>query len=62
MSGGRLNRINIAKQSKDYDPGGDCVRMLCSELQKVPDGFVHEPWKMIEAMMDECGVKIGPER
>lgn len=62
MTGGRLNRFNIVKQSKDYDFGGDYVRLWCPELSDVPDKFVHEPWKMTEALMEECGVKIGPGR
>lgn len=62
MTGGRLNRFNIVKQSKDYDFGGDYVRLWCPELEDVPDKYVHEPWKMSEALMEECGVKIGPGR
>jgi deoxyribodipyrimidine photo-lyase len=62
MTGGRLNRFNIVKQSKDYDFGGDYVRLWCPELTNVPDRYVHEPWKMSESLMDECGVKIGPGR
>ncbi len=62
MTGGRLNRFNIAKQGKDYDFGGDYVRLWCPELKDVPDQYVHEPWKMSEALMEECGVKIGPGR
>ena len=62
MTGGRLNRFNIAKQSRDYDFGGDYVRLWCPELANVPDGYVHEPWKMSEALMEECGVRVGPGR
>ena len=62
MTGGRLNRFNIVKQSKDYDFGGDYVRLWCPELTNVPDRFVHSPWQMSEAQMEECGVKIGPGR
>lgn len=62
MTGGRLNRFNIVKQSKDYDFGGEYVRLWCPELANVPDRYVHEPWKMSESLMEECGVKIGPGR
>lgn len=62
MTGGRLNRFNIVKQSKDYDLGGDYVRLWCPELENVPDKFVHEPWKMSDVLMEECGVKIGSGR
>merc|ERR1740129_421486 len=32
MTGGRVNRFNIVKQSKDYDKEGDYVRHWCPEL------------------------------
>ena len=62
MTGGRLNRFNVVKQGRDYDLGGDYVRLWCPELKHVPDKYVHEPWKMSEALMAECGVTIGHGR
>eukprot|EP01082_Thalassiosira_pseudonana_P016439 g14700.t1 g14700 contig90:207447-209825(-) len=62
MTGGRLNRFNIVKQSKDYDFGGEYVRLWCPELKNVPDKYVHSPWEMSDEMMEECGVKIGHGR
>eukprot|EP00970_Alexandrium_tamarense_P000712 scaffold85_cov145-Alexandrium_tamarense.AAC.16 len=59
MTGGRLNRFNIVKQSKDYDFGGEYVRLWCPELKNVPDKHIHSPWEMSGEMMEECGVKIG---
>ncbi|KAH8064885.1 DNA photolyase [Aureococcus anophagefferens] len=41
LSGGRVNRFNILKQSKDYDPKGDYVKLWIPELAKgfkFPDG------------------------
>ena len=58
-TGGRLNRFNIVKQSKTYDRNGEYVRIWCPELCGVPDEFVHEPWRMSEAVMSECGVTLG---
>eukprot|EP00546_Thalassionema_frauenfeldii_P002476 CAMPEP_0178935750 /NCGR_PEP_ID=MMETSP0786-20121207/24732_1 /TAXON_ID=186022 /ORGANISM="Thalassionema frauenfeldii, Strain CCMP 1798" /LENGTH=439 /DNA_ID=CAMNT_0020613959 /DNA_START=159 /DNA_END=1478 /DNA_ORIENTATION=+ len=46
MTGGRLNRFNIVKQSKDYDQHGDYVRHWLPELKNLPIEFVHEPWKI----------------
>jgi len=62
MTGGRMNRFNVVKQSKDYDMGGDYVRLWCPELKNVPDKFVHEPWKMSDILMEECECKVGPGR
>lgn len=61
MTGGRLNRFNIAKQSKDYDQHGDYVRRWIPELKNVPNEFVHEPWKMTSFQQTECNVRLGVE-
>jgi len=59
MTGGRVNRFNIVKQSKDYDPNGDYVRLWLPELKDVPNEFIHEPWKMTPFHQMEYEVKIG---
>ena len=59
MTGGRLNRFNIVKQSKDYDQHGDYVRHWCPELKNVPKAFVHEPWKMTQFQQMEYGCQLG---
>jgi deoxyribodipyrimidine photo-lyase len=59
MTGGRLNRFNIIKQSKDYDANGDYVRTWLPELAKVPNEFVHEPWKMTQFQQLEYGCTLG---
>jgi deoxyribodipyrimidine photo-lyase len=46
MTGGRLNRFNIVKQSKDYD-------------QNVPTQYIHEPWKMNDLHQIEYNVRLG---
>eukprot|EP00555_Chaetoceros_dichaeta_P007516 CAMPEP_0198274480 /NCGR_PEP_ID=MMETSP1447-20131203/60632_1 /TAXON_ID=420782 /ORGANISM="Chaetoceros dichaeta, Strain CCMP1751" /LENGTH=140 /DNA_ID=CAMNT_0043968675 /DNA_START=1 /DNA_END=423 /DNA_ORIENTATION=- len=59
MTGGRLNRFNIVKQSKDYDQQGDYVRYWCPELKDVPTNFVHEPWKMTQFQQAENNCNLG---
>ena len=59
MTGGRLNRFNIVKQSKDYDQHGEYVRYWLPELKNVPKEFVHEPWKMTQFQQMEYGCKLG---
>lgn len=59
VMGGRLNRFNIVKQSKDYDFDGDYVRHWLPELKKVPSSLIHEPWKMSVQEQDMYGVKLG---
>lgn len=46
LTGGRVNRFNILKQSKDYDARGDYVRHWIPELAKVPAPLCFEPWKL----------------
>jgi len=59
MTGGRLNRFNIIKQSKDYDQHGDYVRHWLPELKDVPTQFVHEPWKMNQFQQMEYNCNLG---
>lgn len=59
MTGGRLNRFNIVKQSKDYDQHGDYVRLWLPELKDVPNEFVHEPWKMTQFQQKQFNVNLG---
>ena len=59
LTGGRVNRFNIVKQSKDYDADGEYVRHWLPELKDVPTQFVHEPWKLSLADQERFGVRIG---
>jgi deoxyribodipyrimidine photo-lyase len=59
MTGGRLNKFNIVKQSKDYDQHGEYVRLWLPELKNVPTEFIHEPWKMTQFQQIEYGVRLG---
>jgi deoxyribodipyrimidine photo-lyase len=59
MTGGRLNRFNIVKQSKDYDQHGDYVRFWLPELKDVPTQFVHEPWKMNQFQQSQYNCRLG---
>jgi deoxyribodipyrimidine photo-lyase len=59
MTGGRLNRFNIVKQSKDYDCHGEYVRLWLPELKDVPNEFVHTPWKMTQFQQMEYNVRLG---
>merc|ERR1712157_158760 len=58
-TGGRENRFNIVKQSKDYDKEGEYVRHWIPELKDVPTNLVHEPWKMSKEQQDQFGCRLG---
>jgi deoxyribodipyrimidine photo-lyase len=59
LTGGRLNRFNMEKQSKDYDPKGEYIKLWVPELAGmcVPDIF--SPWKVPYAILNEHGVTLG---
>jgi deoxyribodipyrimidine photo-lyase len=59
VTGGRINRFNIVKQSKDYDPDGAYVRHWLPELENVPANKVHEPWLLSRDEQQRCGLTIG---
>ena len=44
---------NVTKQGKDQDPKGFFIRKYVPELRNVPDQYIHEPWKMSEALKDK---------
>ncbi len=44
---------NVTKQGKDQDPKGIFIRKYVPELRNVPDQYIHEPWKMSEALKDK---------
>lgn len=59
LTGGRVNRFNITKQSKDYDEKGDYIRHWIPELKNVPASRIHEPWLMSKEEQERYGVRIG---
>jgi len=59
LTGGRINKFNIVKQSRDYDPQGEYIRTWVPELREVPLQFLFEPWKMSKSMQEAAGCVIG---
>lgn len=62
VTGGRVNRFNILKQSKDYDEKGDYCRLWCPELANVPPPKVHSPWQLSQSEQDSYGVAVLADR
>lgn len=48
LTGGRINRFNIVKQSNDYDPSGEYIKHWIPELKHVPVPLLFEPWSLSE--------------
>lgn len=61
LTGGRVNKFNILKQSKDYDADGRYARAWLPELAEVPKEYVHEPARMPLALQEQLGVIVGED-
>ena len=48
-------------QGKKHDPQGAYVRRWVPELARVPDRFIHEPWKMKPDVQRKSGCVIGQD-
>lgn len=59
MTGGRVNKFNVVKQGKDYDPKGEYVKLWCPELKDVPGDKIMEPWRMSSEEMKGSGCRVG---
>jgi deoxyribodipyrimidine photo-lyase len=53
--------FNPTSQGSKFDPQGAYVRQYVPELARVPDRFIHEPWKMSAAQQEEAGLQPGSD-
>ena len=51
--------FNPARQQHRFDPSGAFVRRYVSELERVPDDHLAEPWKMPADVQERVGCRIG---
>eukprot|EP01026_Neomeris_dumetosa_P030046 TRINITY_DN2414_c0_g1_i14.p1 TRINITY_DN2414_c0_g1~~TRINITY_DN2414_c0_g1_i14.p1 ORF type:complete len:735 (-),score=48.41 TRINITY_DN2414_c0_g1_i14:262-2295(-) len=61
LTGGRVNKFNITKQSKDYDLNGAYIKHWIPELKNVPGPKIHEPWKLSRDELEQYGVQLGKD-
>jgi len=52
---------NPIKQALDHDPNGHFVRHWLPVLQRVPDAWLFEPWRMPTTVQQHCGVRVGQD-
>jgi deoxyribodipyrimidine photo-lyase len=50
---------NPARQMETHDPTGAYVRRYVPELERVPDEYLREPWRMPQDVQHEVGCVIG---
>jgi deoxyribodipyrimidine photo-lyase len=51
--------FNPTSQGRKFDAQGAYVRQYVPELARVPERFIHEPWKMSAAQQEEAGLQLG---
>ncbi len=51
--------FNPVNQSEKFDPEGKFIRRYVPELAKVPDKYIHAPWKIGRLEQEALGVVIG---
>jgi len=53
--------FNPVAQGEKFDPNGDYVRRWCPELKKLPDKFIHAPWKADADVLKAAGITLGKD-
>jgi deoxyribodipyrimidine photo-lyase len=53
--------FNPILQGKRHDPEGAYVRRWLPELKRVPERYIHEPWKMALDMQQEANCIVGQD-
>jgi deoxyribodipyrimidine photo-lyase len=53
--------FNPVLQGERFDPAGDYVRRWVPELSKVPDRFIHAPWRAPAEVLAKAGVHLGKD-
>lgn len=51
--------FNPVTQSEKFDPEGRFIRRYVPELARVPDKYIHAPWKMGRLEQEAMGIVIG---
>jgi len=53
--------FNPARQQARFDPDGAYVRRYVPELERVPDRYLAEPWRMPDDVQQASGCRIGSD-
>jgi deoxyribodipyrimidine photo-lyase len=51
--------FNPVVQGEKFDPEGEYVRRWIPELARVPDEWIHKPWKAPGRLLAQAGVELG---
>jgi deoxyribodipyrimidine photo-lyase len=61
MTGGRINRFNIPKQTKTYDPKGEYIKTWVPELKEVPVAYLADPHQAPRAILERISFNYAPK-
>jgi deoxyribodipyrimidine photo-lyase len=53
--------FNPVAQGQKFDPQGDYVRRWVPELRRVPESWIHQPWKAPDHVLTEAAVRLGKD-
>jgi deoxyribodipyrimidine photo-lyase len=51
--------FNPVTQAQKFDRAGDYIKRWIPELSALPDRYIHQPWEAPEAILGQCGVRLG---
>lgn len=51
--------FNPSLQGERFDPEGFYVKKWLPELKKMPDKFIHQPWKADKKILEYAGIELG---
>ncbi|MFO1468323.1 MAG: FAD-binding domain-containing protein [Steroidobacteraceae bacterium] len=51
--------FNPVSQGRKFDAGGDYVRRHVPELARLPDQWIHEPWRAPPEVLAQAGIVLG---
>ena len=53
--------FNPVAQGRKFDPEGAYIRRYIPELAKLPNAYIHRPWKATSKVLEDTGVQLGTD-